>query len=89
MIKVLTGKKKFDTSKMFTNPNVIYNWDPSTFDSLGETPVTTEKEVNEIVARSRVAQETWKSSSFATRVKLMRVMLRYIIENQEVHSFIH
>lgn len=82
--EVLVGKEKFDPSKMGSNPNIIYNFDPSTYDKLGETAVMSEKEVNEIVRRSRVAQETWKTSSFATREKLLRVMLRYIIENQEV-----
>ena len=36
-----------------------------------------------IVDRARIAQESWKKSSFATRKTLMRVMLRYITENQE------
>ena len=29
------------------------------------------------------AQETWKSSTFEQRKYLMRIMLRYIVENQE------
>jgi len=40
-------------------------------------------EVKNIVQRARIAQSSWKKSSFATRQLLMRTMLRYITENQE------
>lgn len=36
-----------------------------------------------VVDRARVAQLTWKNSTFAKRKLLMRTMLRYITENQE------
>lgn len=58
-------------------------WDPSTLDYFGSKPVMTPLEVKETVKRARIAQNTWKNSSFATRKLLMRTMLRYITENQE------
>lgn len=36
-----------------------------------------------IVDKARIAQQSWKNSSFAKRKLLMRTMLRYITENQE------
>ena len=59
----------------------VHLWDPSTMDYFGSIPSMTKKDVDEIVARSHVAQEQWKMSSFKTRRLLMRTMQRFISEN--------
>lgn len=80
--EVLTGYRKFDTSKLAGETTKIYKWDPSTMDYFGETVAMGSDEVKAIVASARKAQEKWKHSSFATRKMLMRTMQRYITENQ-------
>jgi acyl-CoA reductase-like NAD-dependent aldehyde dehydrogenase len=79
----LKGYPKFDPNRLVGEQNKIFMWDPSTMDYFGEIKAMTNDEVIECVKKARIAQETWKSSSFATRKLLMRTMLRYITENQE------
>lgn len=83
---VLEGYPKFHY-KMLQDEMVkgdkakVHLWDPSTMDYFGSIPSMTKKDVDEIVARSHVAQEQWKMSSFKTRRLLMRTMQRFISEN--------
>jgi len=85
--EVLIGKPKIkDPTKLMKNaPKMIPLFDPSTWDILGEgeIPAMGKDEVNDAVQRARIAQETWKDSSFAQRRLLMRTMQRFITENQE------
>lgn len=80
---ILEGYPKFDLKKLEGETKVVHMWDPSTLDYFGSKPVMSTEEVNEVVNRARIAQNTWKNSSFKTRKLLMRTMLRYITENQE------
>lgn len=80
---VLENMPKFDPSKLAGETKKVFLWDPSTYDLLGELPVTSDEEVRRKVATARKAQETWKKSSFATRRLLMRTMMKFITENQE------
>jgi acyl-CoA reductase-like NAD-dependent aldehyde dehydrogenase len=82
-LDILEGYPKFDIRKLENAKDTVYLWDPSTFDFLGEMKAMNAAEVNEAVQRARVAQAQWKTSSFATRKELLRIMLRYITENQE------
>ena len=79
---ILTNKTKFDPTRLQGESKIVYMWDPSTMDYLGECPAMGEKEVKSIVIRARVAQADWQSSSFAKRRLLMRTLQRYITENQ-------
>eukprot|EP01031_Cornospumella_fuschlensis_P038858 gene38858-47261_t len=79
----LEGYPKFDPRKLDGEREKVYKWDPSTYDYLGEMPAMSAQQVQAAVQRARVAQAEWKKSSFATRKLLMRIMLRYITENQE------
>ena len=47
------------------------------------TSTTIANKSKAIVDKARIAQQSWKNSSFAKRKLLMRTMLRYITENQE------
>ena len=84
MDEKLVGKPKFDTNKLNGEQNVVHMWDPSTMDYFGSKPVMNADQVKEVVRRSRIAQAAWQKSSFAKRRRLMRIMLRYFTENQEV-----
>lgn len=79
----LKGYPKFDYSKIYGERNEVFYFDPSTLDYFGSTKAMGREEVCAAVARARVAQAAWKTSSFSTRRLLMRTMLRYITENQE------
>jgi hypothetical protein len=79
----LVGYPKFNPSQLKGEQKRVFLWDPSTYDYFGEVPAMSEKQVKDIVASARVAQEQWKQSSFAKRELLMRTMQRYITENME------
>jgi len=62
--------------------SVVRCWDPSTLADLGDVPVTDAAGVAAAVATARAAQRAWATSSFAARARLMRVMLKFVVENQ-------
>ena len=66
---------KLDTS-------VVRCWDPCTLADLGSVPATAPSDVVAAVARCRAAQATWANSTFAQRRTLMKIMLRFVVENQ-------
>ena len=49
--------KKFNYNMLKGETKTIHYWDPSTMNYFGSTKAHNEKDVDEIVARSRVAQE--------------------------------
>lgn len=79
----LQGYPKFDPSKLIGEQKKVYLWDPSTLDYFGELKAMNADEVNEAVKCARVAQSSWKNSSFTKRKLLMKTMLKYITENKE------
>lgn len=80
--KVLTGRRKFDYQKEWTGKGTqVPCWDPSTLDFLGHMPAFTPSDVKESVRKARAAQQEWKKSSFETRVKLMRVVRKAILDH--------
>ncbi len=81
--KLIDHKEKFDYKQLIGEKKRVFLWDPSTLDYFGETEAMSESTVKAIVERARVAQSSWKSSTFAKRKLLMRTMLRYITENKE------
>jgi acyl-CoA reductase-like NAD-dependent aldehyde dehydrogenase len=80
----LVDYPKFDPTLLNNAKDTVYYWDPSTYDYFGSTPAMSKDHVQEIVKRSRAAQAVWKNSSFAKRKELLRIMLRYITEHQEI-----
>jgi acyl-CoA reductase-like NAD-dependent aldehyde dehydrogenase len=50
---------------------------------LGEVPAMSAEEVETAVEKARIAAASWKRSSFDQRRLLLRVLLKYIVENQE------
>ncbi|KAJ3239503.1 Meiotic Sister-Chromatid recombination aldehyde dehydrogenase [Chytriomyces hyalinus] len=65
------------------NPDVITCFDPATGRFLGTRTPTTRKQVYEIVARSKKAQETYQKSSWQLRRDILATFHEYIIREQE------
>ncbi|OVA01391.1 Aldehyde dehydrogenase domain [Macleaya cordata] len=59
-------------------------YEPATMKYLGFFPALTSDEVKEHVAQARKAQKTWANSSFKQRRQFLRILLKYIIEHQEL-----
>lgn len=58
-------------------------YDPSTMQSLGTVPAATPADVAKAIADCRAASKEWARSSFAQRRALMRVLLKFTVDNQE------
>lgn len=59
-------------------------YEPATMKYLGCVPAMSNEEVRGHVKQARKAQIEWARSSFKQRRKLLRVLLKYILENQEL-----
>ncbi|GAQ84711.1 aldehyde dehydrogenase family 22 member A1 [Klebsormidium nitens] len=66
------------------HPNRVNCYDPATMEYLGFVPALNAESVRAHVEKARAAQKEWCKSSFAVRRRLLRVLLRYIVENQEI-----
>lgn len=51
---------------------------------LGNSLCISMSQVKERVAQARKAQKTWAKSSFKQRRQFLRILLKYIIEHQEL-----
>lgn len=59
-------------------------YEPATMKYLGFCPALRPDEVREHVAQARKAQKIWARSSFKQRRQFLRILLKYIIEHQEL-----
>ncbi|KAF3456350.1 hypothetical protein FNV43_RR01000 [Rhamnella rubrinervis] len=59
-------------------------YEPATMKYLGYSAALTPDEVKEHVAQARKAQKIWAKSSFKQRRQFLRILLKYIIEHQEL-----
>nr|AIL24124.1 betaine aldehyde dehydrogenase 2 [Tamarix hispida] len=59
-------------------------YEPATMKYLGFFPALTPDEVKERVSQARKAQKIWAKSSFKQRRQFLRILLKYIIENQDL-----
>jgi len=64
-------------------PKDIPCWDPSTLAFLGSAKAMGKEEVADVVEKARIAQSTWKDSSFEQRRAVLSCLLRCIVENTE------
>ncbi|KAK1294594.1 Aldehyde dehydrogenase 22A1 [Acorus calamus] len=67
-----------------TQLDKVQCYEPATMKYLGYFPALTSDEVREHVAQARKAQKTWAKSSFKKRRLFLRILLKYIIEHQEL-----
>ena len=58
--------------------------DPATGQHLGEAPVMSGAEVEAAVARARLAQAQWATTTFAQRRRLLRILSRCVLDHAEV-----
>ncbi|PRQ54961.1 putative aldehyde dehydrogenase (NAD(+)) [Rosa chinensis] len=61
-------------------------YEPAIMKYLGYYPALTPDEVKERVAPARKAQKSWANSSFKQRHLFLRIILKYIIEHQDLIS---
>ncbi|KAI3860737.1 hypothetical protein MKX03_014773 [Papaver bracteatum] len=59
-------------------------YEPATMKYLGDFPALTSDQVKEHVADARKAQKSWAKSTFKQRRQFLRILLKYIIEHQEL-----
>lgn len=59
-------------------------YEPATMKYLGFFPALSPAEVKDRVAQARNAQKIWAKSSFKQRRQFLRILLKYIIEHQEL-----
>ncbi|PRW57735.1 Aldehyde dehydrogenase 22A1 [Chlorella sorokiniana] len=58
-------------------------YDPGTQELLGYVPAMSADEVRGLVARAKAAGAQWRTSPFSQRRQLLKIMLKFIVENQE------
>ncbi|KAL5541966.1 hypothetical protein UlMin_009676 [Ulmus minor] len=59
-------------------------YEPATMKYLGYFPALAPDEVRERVVQARKAQKIWEKSGFKQRRQFLRILLKYIIEHQEL-----
>lgn len=59
-------------------------YEPATMKYLGHFPALTPDEVKEHVAQASEAQKIWAKSSFKQRRQFLRILLKYILEHQDL-----
>lgn len=79
---LLQDAAKYDPSEQ-PPKDVVPCYDPATMQLLGHVPAMSDAEVRAVLARAKEASKVWKKSSFGQRRKLLSILLKYIIENQE------
>ena len=57
--------------------------DPATRERLGEIPVDLPEDVDAAVARAKVAQKAWRTTSFEERRELLRKLLAYTVDQKD------
>nr|ABS57003.1 BADH-like protein [Zea mays] len=67
-----------------TQTDKVQCYEPATMKYLGYFPVVTPDEVKEHVAQSRKAQRIWAKSNFKQRRQFLRILLKYILEHQDL-----
>ncbi|KAH9275276.1 hypothetical protein BASA83_002511 [Batrachochytrium salamandrivorans] len=66
------------------DPATILCYDPATGFPLGKRPIVAPEHVGDIVARARKAQEQYASTTFEQRRTLLRSLLNWIVNNQDL-----
>mmetsp|Transcript_10197 Transcript_10197/g.62172 ORF Transcript_10197/g.62172 Transcript_10197/m.62172 type:complete len:600 (-) Transcript_10197:4380-6179(-) len=73
---------KYDPS-ITSDPGLVPCWDPATMDFLGNVPAMTREDVKRAISKAKAAQSEWSKSKFSKRRTFLRILLKYILENQE------
>lgn len=83
------GKEPKENSYIYIPPrgrmsDRVQCYEPATMKYLGFFPALTPVEVRERVSQARKAQKIWAKSSFKDRRQFLRILLKYIIEHQDL-----
>ncbi|CAA7265354.1 unnamed protein product [Cyclocybe aegerita] len=62
----------------------LTSFDPSTGKHLGTYIADNEEEIERKIARAGKAHQTWKNTTFQQRRRVMRSLLKWLVDNQEV-----
>ena len=62
-----------------SNPSVLQCYSPATLTKLGTVPNLTAQQVSDLAQRSKSAQQSWKTTTFAQRRRVLRTLQKYIV----------
>ncbi|NMB81654.1 MAG: aldehyde dehydrogenase family protein [Ignavibacteria bacterium] len=68
-------------SKNHQNETIIYN--PATNKEIGRSPITGSEDLKEIIARARESQKLWEQYPIANRIKYVKKIRDYIVNNAD------
>jgi acyl-CoA reductase-like NAD-dependent aldehyde dehydrogenase len=71
-----------DTRKV-SGSSLIQCYAPATGQSLGRINPSTADGIDRAIAKAKAAQVQWAQSSFIQRRKVLKTMLKFVLENQE------
>mmetsp|Transcript_485 Transcript_485/g.943 ORF Transcript_485/g.943 Transcript_485/m.943 type:complete len:654 (-) Transcript_485:108-2069(-) len=63
------------------NPTIVQCYSPASLDKLGTVPNLSAEEVSELALRSKNAQQSWKSTTFSQRRRVLRTLQKYIVSH--------
>lgn len=61
------------------DPGVLHCYNPATLEHLGTVPNLAAEQVSALALRSKVAQEAWRTTTFAQRRRVLRTLQRYVV----------
>eukprot|EP00970_Alexandrium_tamarense_P002880 scaffold417_cov184-Alexandrium_tamarense.AAC.9 len=64
-----------------SNPNLLQCYSPSTLENLGTVPNLSAEQVNELAIRAKSAQQSWKTTTFAQRRRVLRTLQKYVVSH--------
>lgn len=75
-----TITKDFNLS---TKPGILNCYDPATGQLIGEMKAMNADEVEDLIIKAKDAQVEWAQTSYKTRKHVLKLILRYLIENKD------
>lgn len=65
-------------------PNFIQSYCPATGQSLGSFQSKTETDIDDMIAKAEIAQQSFADSSFSRRLRILISLKEYILQNQSM-----
>lgn len=77
------GKELDKPTIKVQNSTAIQCYCPATGQLLGLVNPSTPDRIDRVIARASVAQQQWKATTFARRRKVLKTLLKFILDNTE------
>ncbi|KAF2268154.1 ALDH-like protein [Lojkania enalia] len=77
------GEVLDETSLKVSGSSLIQCYCPATGEALGRINPSTVEGIDRAIARAKEAQVQWANTTFAERRRVLRTMLKFVLENQE------